>query len=76
MIIYGYFIAGKSLREMIQSIDERDPSFDNNRNNKRIPTKYIKDKEDNKNEENLKNYKKFFVFPNSPYNNINRKENK
>ena len=67
MIIYGYFIAGKSIREMIQSIEERDSSFDNNRNIKRIPTKYIKEKEEYKNEENYKNYKKFFVFPNWSY---------
>ena len=79
MMIYGYFIAGKSLREMIQSIDERDASFDNNRTNKRVPTKYIKDDEENQIDKNYKNYKKFFVFPNSPFNigdnnNINNKD--
>ena len=74
MIIYGYFIAGKSIKEMIKTIEERDPSFDNNRNIKRIPTKYIKEKEEDKNEENYRGYKKFFVFPNWSYN--NKDENK
>ena len=69
MIIYGYFIVGKNIKEMTKSIDERDSSFDNNRNNKRIPTKYIKEKEDDKIVENYKNYKKFFVFPNWSFNN-------
>ena len=70
MIIYCYFIAGKTLKEMIKVIDERDPMFDNNRTNKRVPSKYIKDKED-KFDVNYKNYKQFFVFPNSSSTNNN-----
>ena len=64
MTIYSFFIAGKSLREMTNNIDKRDSSFDNNRTNKRIPSKYFKEKED-KFDEHYKNFKKFFVFPNS-----------
>ena len=75
MTIYGYFIAGKSLKEITKCIEERDSSFDNNRNSKRIPTKYIKEKEEDKNVNNYKNYKKFFVFPNYFHNN-NKELNK
>ena len=64
MTIYSYFIAGKSLREITNNIEERDSSFDNNRTNKRIPSKYFREKED-KLDEHYKNFKKFFVFPNS-----------
>jgi hypothetical protein len=47
--------------------DERDSSFDNNnnRNDERIPNKYIKEKEKDK---KVENYKIFFVFHNWSYN--------
>ena len=68
MTIYVNFLAGKSLKEITQDIEQRDKSFDNNRPNKRIGTKYIKQIDDEINE-NDKNYKKFFIFPNSSGNN-------
>ena len=68
MTIYVNFIAGKSLKEITQDIEQRDKSFDNNRPNKRIGTKYIKQINDEINV-NDKYYKKFFIFPNSSGNN-------
>lgn len=68
MIIYGYFLAGKSLREISEDLEKRDASFDNNRPNKRIGSKYNKQMfEDfiNDNDKDNKNFKKFFIFPNS-----------
>ena len=44
MIIYGFFIAGKDIREMTEEIDKRDSQFDNNRLNRRVTSKYLREK--------------------------------
>ncbi len=64
MIIYGYFIAGKNIKEMTDAIEQRESKFDNNRLNRRVPSKYVREKEDNE-DKNDEHYKKLFVFPNS-----------
>ena len=69
MIIYGYFIAGKDIREMTEAIDKRDSQFDNNRLNRRVTSKYMREKEDNDDIIHDEHYKKLFIFPNSSLNN-------
>ena len=68
MIIYGYFIAGKDIREMTEAIDKRDSQFDNNRLNRRVTSKYMREKEDNDDIIYDEHYKKLFIFPNSSLN--------
>ena len=68
MIIYGYFIAGKDIREMTEAIDKRDSQFDNNRINRRVVSKYIREKEDKDDIIHDEHYKKLFIFPNSSLN--------
>ena len=69
MIIYGFFIAGKDIREMTEEIDKRDSQFDNNRLNRRVTSKYLREKEDKDDIIHDEHYKKFFIFPNSSLNN-------
>ena len=69
MIIYGFFIAGKDLREMTEEIDKRDSQFDNNRLNRRVTSKYLREKEDKDDIIHDEHYKKLFIFPNSSLNN-------
>ena len=69
MIIYGFFIAGKDIREMTEEIDKRDSQFDNNRLNRRVTSKYLREKEDKDDIIHDEHYKKLFIFPNSSLNN-------
>ena len=69
MIIYGFFIAGKDIREMTEEIDKRDSQFDNNRVNRRVTSKYLREKEDKDDIIHDEHYKKLFIFPNSSLNN-------
>ena len=69
MIIYGFFIAGKDIREMTEEIDKRDSKFDNNRLNRRVTSKYLREKEDKDDIIHDEHYKKLFIFPNSSLNN-------
>ena len=69
MIIYGFFIAGKDIREMTEEIDKRDSKFDNNRLNRRVTSKYLREKEDKDDIIHDEHYKKFFIFPNFSLNN-------
>ena len=69
MIIYGFFIAGKDIREMTEEIDKRDSKFDNNRLNRRVTSKYLREKEDKDDIIHDGHYKKLFIFPNSSLNN-------
>ena len=68
MIIYGFFIAGKDIREMTEEIDKRDSQFDNNRLNRRVTSKYLREKEDKDDIIHDEHYKKLFIFPNSSLN--------
>ena len=69
MIIYGFFIAGKDIREMTEEIDKRDSQFDNNRLNRRVTSKYLREKEDKDDIIHDEHHKKLFIFPNSSLNN-------
>ena len=69
MIIYGFFIVGKDIREMTEEIDKRDSQFDNNRLNRRVTSKYLREKEDKDDIIHDEHYKKLFIFPNSSLNN-------
>ena len=69
MIIYGFFIAGKDIREMTEEIDKRDSQFDNNRLNRRVTSKYLREKEDKDDIIHDEHYKKLLIFPNSSLNN-------
>ena len=62
MAFYGYFIAEKNLSKIIKCIEERDSSFDNNRNSIRSPTKYIKENKEDKMLIIIKIIKNFLIF--------------
>ena len=49
---------------MTDAIEQRESKFDNNRLNRRVPSKYVREKEDNEDKHD-EHYKKLFVFPNS-----------